>query len=292
MLDASEVLGRFVRGVDAERLEVYGVHVLVDDEERQHRWRSDDRVNLYSVSKGVCALAAGIAVDEGVLMLDSRVGDLLPDVELGARVEGVTLEHLLSMSSGIDFRWFADEPITWPDLAAEMLTRPTRGPGEVFQYSDASTYVAMRMLGAAVGDVRDWLLPRLFEPLGIHNPQWHRCPLGWIMAGSGLELRTEELARVGRVLRDRGTWRGERLVSAEWVDRMHGMWVSTGDGEPYAGYGLAAWRGPGGCWRLDGRYGQYVIVDDERNAVVTITAHEEFRGHRLLELATDSIRAD
>ena len=40
----------------------YGVHALVGDDEAGHRWRSDDRVNLYSVSKGVSALAAGIAV--------------------------------------------------------------------------------------------------------------------------------------------------------------------------------------------------------------------------------------
>jgi hypothetical protein len=62
-------------------------------------------------------------------------------------------------------------PAPWPDLAQEMLRRPSRGAGTVFQYSDASTYVAMRMLGAYVGDVRDWLVPRLFEPLGIANPQ-------------------------------------------------------------------------------------------------------------------------
>jgi len=291
MVDASEVLSRIVDGVDTEGLTAYGVHVLVGDEERQHRWRSDDRVNLYSVSKGVCALAAGMAVDEGILTLDSRAADLFPDADLGEGVGQVTLEHLLSMSSGIDFRWFADEPVPWSDLAGEMLSRPTRGPGRVFQYSDASTYVAMRMLGAAVGDVRDWLLPRLFDPLGIHNPQWHRCPLGWIMAGSGLELRTEELARIGRVLRDRGSWLGQGLVSPDWVDRMHAAWVPADGTDAYAEYGLAAWRGPGRCWRLDGRYGQFVILDEVSNACVTITAHEEKRTNRLAELAADALAA-
>lgn len=116
---------------------------------------------------------------------------MLPSIEFGPGVEDVTLGHLLSMSSGIDFRWFGHEPMIWPDLAQEMLRRPTAGPGTTFQYSDASTYVAMRMLGAVVGDVRDWLMPRLFDPLGIDNPQWHRCPLGWIVGGSGLELRTK-----------------------------------------------------------------------------------------------------
>lgn len=283
------VLERVVAGIDEERLGAYGVHVRIGDDEAEHRWRSDDRENLYSVSKGVCALAVGIAVDEGVLTLDTRVPEVLPDVPLGDGVEMVTVRHLLSMTSGIDFAWFGDEVVPWPDLAAEMLGRPTVGPGTVFRYSDASPYVAMRMLGAVVGDVRDWLVPRLFDPLGLHNPQWHRCPLGWIVGGSGLELRTSELARIGALLRDRGRSGSTQVVSAAWVDAMHADWVETGGGAPFERYGLAVWDGPGETWRLDGRYGQYVVVDQARDAVVTITAHEETRDHRLAELAAAAV---
>jgi CubicO group peptidase (beta-lactamase class C family) len=300
MTRADEVLARFVAGVDAEQLAAHGVHVLVGDDEARHRWRSDDRENLYSVSKGVCAIAAGIAADAGLIALDSTVGEVLGDTVrvpvpvpvpvLGAGVEAVTLEHLLTMTSGIDFRWFAHQPVPWPDLAQEMLARPTAGPGTVFQYSDASTYVAMRMLARAIGgDVRDWLLPRLFDPLELHNPQWHRCPLGHVMGGSGLELRTDELARIGRLLRDRGLWRGERLLSAEWVDRMLDTRVDTGGTAPYLRYGLAVWAGPGESRRLDGRSGQYVVIDDAHDAVVTITAHEEHRDARLQELAGEAL---
>jgi len=239
----------------------------------------------------VCALAVGIAIIEGILSLDTRVPEMLPRLDLGTGVEAVTVRHLLTMSSGIDFAWFGDEPVPWPDLAQEMLRRPTRLAGRTFQYSDASTYVAMRMLGAAVGDVQEWLRPRLFDPLGIDRPQWHRCPLGWIVGGSGLKLRTEELARIGQVLRDRGRWASQQLVDAAWIDHMHGSWVTAGGGPPFERYGLGVWEGPGESWRLDGRYGQYVIIDDTRNATVTITAHEEVRDHRLAELAVAALAA-
>ena len=289
MTDADQLLARFVRSVDREGLGAYGAVALVGDDEVEHRWRSDDRENLYSVSKGVSALAAGIAVDEGTLALDTTVAEALPQLELGDGVGRVTLRDLLTMSSGIDFVWFGDQPVPGPDLAQEMLRRPTRGPGEHFQYSDASTYVAMRMLAERVGDVRDWLLSRLFEPLGIDNPQWMRCPLGYIVAGSGLQLRTGELARIGRVLRDRGEWRGRRIVSAAWIDGMHARWGGTGDDPATDGYGIAVWEGPSGLWRFDGRYGQYVVVNGERGAVLTVTAHEEFRTRRLLDLAHEAL---
>ncbi|HZU94429.1 MAG TPA: serine hydrolase domain-containing protein [Microbacterium sp.] len=286
MSNATTVRDEMVAAIDREQLGAYGIHVLIGDDEAGHRWRSDDRENLYSVSKGVSALAAGIAIDEGLLSLDTPVLDLVTVPEPGEGVETVTLEHLLSMTSGIDFSWFGSQPVTTPDLAVQMLSLPTRGPGTVFQYSDASTYTAMRMLGAVVGDVRDWLMPRLFEPLGIDNPQWHRCPLGWIVGGTGLHLRTEELARIARVLRDGG---GD-LVSRSWVERMHSRWVPTGGDGDSAHYGLAAWQGPGRTWRLDGLYGQYVVVDEQADAVVTITAHEEHRDHRLAEIAADALR--
>jgi hypothetical protein len=50
-------------------------------------------------------------------------------------------------------------------------------------------------------------------------------------------------------------------------------------------YGIATWAGPGDAWRLEGRYGQFVVV--HRNSVVTITAHEESLEDRLSELAVD-----
>ncbi|HWU59115.1 MAG TPA: serine hydrolase [Microbacteriaceae bacterium] len=283
MTSAETVLGRFVSAVESEGLDVYGVHIRVGDETASHRWRSDDRENLYSVSKGVCAIATGMAIDEGLLTLDLAAGEVFSGMSFGAGVEQVTLRHLLTMTSGIDFRWFGHEPVPWPDLAAEMLSRPSLG--RRFQYSDVSTYVAMRMLAHVVGDVRDWLIPRLFQPLEIDNPQWHRCPLGFIIGGTGLELRTEELARMGRLLLDRGKWNGRALVSPEWLDSMHASWVDTGNPPPMDRYGIATWAGPGDAWRLEGRYGQFVVV--HRNSLVTITAHEESREDRLSELAVE-----
>lgn len=295
---AAAVCDRFVRDVDAEGLGAYGVHVLVGDDAAGHRWRSDDRVNVYSVSKGVSALAAGLAVEAGILTLDTTVAEALPDLDFGSGTADVTLRNLLTMTSGIDFQWFGDEPVPRsgpgqpaPDLAQAMLALPSTGRGTRFRYTDSSPYVAMRMLAAKVGDVRDWLIPRLFDPLGIDNPQWHRCPLGFVMAGTGLELRTEELARIGRVLRDRGRWQGSQLVDPAWIDAMHSDWVSAGDEGEFQGYGLAVWDGPGDSWRLDGRYGQYVVVNTARDAVVTITAHEEEHDHRLTDLAQAALEA-
>jgi CubicO group peptidase (beta-lactamase class C family) len=160
----------------------------------------------------------------------------------------------------------------WPDLALEFLSRPSRG--RVFQYSNASTYTAMTVLAAHVGDVGDYVERRLFRPLGIDGPRWTRCPRGRIEAGGGLHLRTAEMARIGRLLRDRGMWEGERLVSPEWIDGMYENGVIAGENPGYSRYALAGWGGPGRAWRLHGAHGQLLILLDD--AVVTVTAADHF----------------
>ncbi|GAA3667776.1 serine hydrolase domain-containing protein [Microbacterium marinilacus] len=285
MTEAQHALDLLVAGIEEERLGAHGAHVRIGDETAQHRWVADVREDIHSVSKGVCVLAAGIAADEGLFDVDAPVARYLPDLVRGAGAGDVTVRRLLTMTSGIDLPWSPTMFDDWPDLAREFLRRPSRG--HVFQYSNASTYTAMRALDAVVGDVRDWLVPRLFDPLGIDDPTWERCPRGWIVAGGGLALRTEELARIGRLVRDRGEWEGRRLVSASWIDGMHSDWVVAGASPGYDRYALAGWGGPGDGWRLHGAYGQLLVFAGD--AVVTITADELHGGDRLAQLAYDAV---
>ncbi|MFJ4252864.1 serine hydrolase domain-containing protein [Microbacterium sp. NPDC090003] len=272
MTRASTLSDRIVREIETSGFGALGLHVLVGDETAAHRWAPDERVDIQSVAKGVCVLAAGIADAEGLVSVDAPVADSLPGWELGPGVAEVTLRDLLTMSSGIDLPWSETMMTDWPDLAAEFLRRPTSG--RAFQYSNASTYTAMRVLAEHVGDVHAYLEPRLLDPLGIVDTKWERCPNGRIVAGGGLFLRTEEMARIGRLIRDRGEWRGRRLVDAQWIDRMHSEWIACGENPGYERYALAGWDGPGAGWRLHGAHGQLLIFAGD--AVVTITAEDHF----------------
>ncbi|WP_223625420.1 serine hydrolase [Microbacterium sp. EST19A] len=287
MTRALTVRDRIVREADASGFVAHGLHVLAGSDVAEHRWTPDIREDVHSAAKGVCVLAAGIAADEGHIDLDAPAAAYLEDVDLGSSVDGVTLRHLLTMTSGVDLPWSETMMTDWPDLAREFLRRPSRG--RVFQYSNASTYTAMTVLAARVGDVGEYLDARLFAPLGIHDVEWERCPNGRIVAGGGLALRTGELASVGRLIRDRGMWEGRSLVSAELVDAMHGDWVSAGTTPGYDRYALAGWGGPGGAWRLHGAYGQLVIFRDD--AVVTITADDHAGADAMAEQVVRMLEA-
>jgi len=282
------LLADFVRADRERGLGTYGIAVQRDGEPPvEHRFRSDDRVNLYSVSKGFTAVALGLAQAEGRLSLDDPLLDHFPELRPVAAdgFEQVTLHQLLTMTSGSSHEWFGDRPVVAPDLLAEIVAAPlVAEPGTRFNYTGSGPYAAARALARATGaNVRDYLLPRLFTPLKIHNPQWLRCPLGYPTAESDLMLRTEELGRFALLLVREGTWTdGRQLIPAEFVRRMGTDVVdcSTGPARPSGEpddrtYGLGVWPARSGRFQLHGRYGQFAIVDPRRRAAVTCTAHTE-----------------
>jgi hypothetical protein len=78
---------------------------------------------------------------------------------------------------------------TVPGPAGLQVMRQVRSLAEV--------YVLGRVVHAISGlDLRDFLLPRLFSPRGIRNPQWLRCPLGFPLGAIGLQLRSSEITRI------------------------------------------------------------------------------------------------
>lgn len=266
---------RIVAEVAATGFRAHGLRVCLGDDVAAHDWSEPVRRDIHSAAKGVCVLAAAIASDEGLIDLDAPLADLLPgtalaDAELGEGVGRVSLRRLLSMTSGVDLPWSETMMTDWPDLAREFLSRPSRG--RAFQYSNASTYTAMRVLATRTGDVLDYLGPRLLHPLAIHDAVWERCPLGHVVAGGGLALTTDELSRIGLLIRDRGRWQGRSLVSARWIEAMHADGGPAASGPGYERYALSGWGGPGNAWRLHGAYGQLVIF--AADTVVTVTADD------------------
>lgn len=267
MTRADDLRDSIAAHIDDIGFGAHGLHVRVGDDVATRRWTPDVREEIHSVCKAVAVLAAGIAADEGLVSLDEPVSDLLP------AATDVTLRHLLSMSSGIDFPYSETMTTDWPDLAAEFLSRPSRG--RVFQYSNASTYTAMHALSQRTGDVEEFLRPRLFAPLGLDDITWRRCPNGRVLGGEGIALRTDEMARLGLLIRDRGVIDGRLLVSEGIVDAMHAGWVPTGgDADGYRRYALSGWDGPGDAWRLHGAHGQLIVFADD--AVVTMSASDHF----------------
>lgn len=296
------VLHAFRLAVAEQKLGVYAVKVeTADGESVSHRWRSDDPENIYSGSKTFTSLAVGMCMDGGNLDPADRVLDFFPEYRGAASPgsEEITVRDLLHMASGKLEFWFGEldreKPRTdWAELFFRVPV--TKKPGTVFHYSNACAYMLGRVVEKISGkNVRDFLVPRLFTPLGIENPQWHTCAGGHPLAATGLYLTTDEYARLGRVFLGGGVYQGKRIVSENYLnqavnDLMDNHLPNWDDPEIIAGYGYQLWRcAYPGAYRADGKYGQFCIVIPDKRAAVTVTGHEERAPYDIVRAVFDCI---
>lgn len=144
----------------------------------------------------------------------------------------LTLGHLLRMASGHDAPplWAEErETLQEKDWAKYYMSLPLdRMPGETFTYSSGDTFMISAMVQAAVLEtVRDYLVPRLFEPLGIRDVRWDTSPLGVTLGCTGLWISCEELSRFGQLLLQKGWWQGVQLIPEAWIGEVTRKQIDT-----------------------------------------------------------------
>lgn len=283
------ILTDFRLTVLENNLGVYGIHVHQNGRMiAEHRFRSDDRENLYSASKTFVAVAIGIAEFEGLLSTDDFVFSFFPEFRDVASngTEHIKIKHLLMMASGHveeDYKKYNEMDRAELFFSTEVKVKP----GTRFYYEDLCSYMLGRIIEKLSGvNLLEYLKPRLFDELGITNPQWHNCQMGYTACSGGLFLTTEEFSRLGILLLNEGRYGNQQILSSEYVDRMHTNWIDTSfklDSESQQGYGYQVWK----CtlpntYRADGMYGQYCVILKDYNAVVTVTGHYEEYGKDVL----------
>jgi CubicO group peptidase (beta-lactamase class C family) len=273
-------LDRFCEVADDRRFGIEGVHVATDGGHFvERRWIDDIRRDVFSVSKTVTSLAVGMLAHDGLLTLDDPVLMHLPELADTAApgTEAMTVRHLLSMTAGNGYQWLDEDADHPGDPARDFLATPlVAEPGTAYDYRGGNSYVLGRIVHSVSGlDLRDFLLPRLFWPLGIRNPQWLRCPLGFPLGAVGLQLRTSEIARIAQLLLHDGIHDDQRLVPVDYLARMTAETTQTGMAESdNQTYGLHVWMcSRDRAWRMDGLYGQFGIMLPDHQACVSVTAH-------------------
>ncbi len=235
---------------------------------------------LFSLSKSFTSTAVGLAIAEGRFTLDDPVISFFPDAlpaRPGIRWPEVRVRHLLSMSTGhlkdTMERIARKRNRHWVKAILAQAVR--RAPGTHFVYNNGASYLLSAIVRQATGEnVREYLQPRLFTPLGIEPPTWETCPLGISCGGWGLSLKTEDIARFGQLYLQQGQWNGAQLLPATWVETATSAHIANGS-DPNSdwaqGYGFQFWRSRHGAYRGDGAFGQYCIVMPEQDAVLAIT---------------------
>ncbi len=263
---------------------------------------------LASVRKSILAMLYGAWVESGVIDLESTVEQLGVD-DVGGLLpieKRATVHHLITARSGV-----YHPASNGGDNLADAPARGSQEPGSYMLYSNWDFNAAGAVFEQLTGrDIYDELQAQLAVPLQFQdwdrnaqrksgnlsisrNPAYHM----W--------LSTRDMARVGLLMLNEGSWDGRQVISRDWARRIVSVVtpleemnpVSRRDG--YFGYGYMwwVWDGPSATGPFEGAYtargavGQWITVLPALDLVIAHKTHNVYRRttswdswHRMLEL--------
>lgn len=273
--------------------------VVVDGDTVVHEWYAPGLgpADLFlgaSMTKSVLAGLVGLAVDAGMLGLDDRVVDHVPELAHSGYAE-VRVGQVATMTTGLD--WVEDhrDPTSYASRLVESFTRGTGDsrarllepparypPGTRYAYCTADSHVLDWVRERATGLDYVSALAGLWRELGGTEDAVVGLdgPGGVAMAGGSLAASARDWARIG-MLQVTGEFRGRRLLSEDWVQRSsmpHLPFLRPGrlpsTITTHAGFGLHWWPLDDAGRRVtaDGSRGQFTYVDRDTGVVVVLTS--------------------
>ncbi|MCD7972697.1 MAG: ChbG/HpnK family deacetylase [Candidatus Azobacteroides sp.] len=285
----------YLNAVKENNQELHSLMIVRNGNVVYENWLGDNAANkphiMNSVSKTFTSMAIGFAVAENRLNVHDKVisffPDKLPEV-ISPELAELELFHLLTMTVGHNTDPTYTIWNTQEDWVRQFLAVPiVHKPGSRFVYNSMATYLLSAILQNVTGEkLPDYLYPRLFRPLGITGVTWLESPQGITTGGWGLYITTEDMAKMGQFILQKGQWNGKQLISSSWIEEMSGrqvpslpagikqeeLDVSPRDSDWLQGYGYQMWRSRHNSFRADGAGGQFILILPEKNTVIVTTA--------------------
>ena len=252
--------------------------------------------NIYSHSKSFTSLMVGIAIDEKMLTLDTRLVDVFKDEideDTYNRLYEIDVRALLTMSSGFNKSLLMGEERRkgdgYPDYFKFMLSQELiNKPGTVFKYSNGDTYLLGRIIEKVYNrNFTQLCYEKIFMPLEIPLPMWGVDPCGHCICASDLCLNVEEMNKLGILFLNEGVYKGKRIISKEYVNMCATKQI-TSDG--WGDYTFQFWLTPEGeGYRADGAFGQITFIWPKYNLVFSIQRPEDDRLQEMLGILREEV---
>jgi len=282
----SEMLADMLETIQEQNYEIDSVTVIRNGymvvDATVHPLGPNSKHIIYSCTKSVISVLVGIAIDKGYInSVEQPVLDFFPEravANLDADKEAMTLEHVLTMSTGLEcrdsylYRWRGLEQMTQSsDWVQFMLDLPmAEAPGSRFEYCNGASLLLSAIIRETTGkSALEFAEEHLFGSLGISDVEWSSNPQGITIGYSELRMLPQDMAKIGYLYLNEGQWDGEQVVSSGWVEASRRKHISATLED---GYGYQWWVDDSGTYMALGYAGQFIFVEPEKDMVVVFTS--------------------
>jgi CubicO group peptidase (beta-lactamase class C family) len=257
----------------------------------------EQKARVQSVTKSYTSALVGIALDQGYLSsVDQKMMEFFP--EFAGQIKDpkknqITIRDMLQMRAGYP----------WEESTAELFEmlyhgfRPSllvdvplvRDPGTDFEYSSLTSHLLGIIVARATGkDLKSFAEENLFSPLNVEIGDWIQDWEGYYNGHADIHFTARDMARFGLLYLNNGEYEGNQIISAEWVH--DSLQTYSEDAWDYRvgrnfndiGYGYQWWSARAGNHRFNlawGHGGQQIVLVDELNMVIVVTADPLFGQH-------------
>ncbi|MFT4764354.1 MAG: CubicO group peptidase (beta-lactamase class C family) [Oleispira sp.] len=250
---------------------------------------SDKRIS-WSVAKSFLSALVGIAVERGQIKnINDLVTDYVP-LLADSGYSKVTIKNVLQMSSGVKFDedyndFFSDINRmgrvlalggSFDEFAASLENEKEQG--KYLHYVSVDTHVLGMVLRSATGEsIADNFKKNLWDKIQPESSTYYLTDdLGEPMVLGGLNMRSKDFLKLGKLYRDNGRWNGEQIVPETWVkksttpDSPHLMPGKRENSDMDLGYGYQWWLPIDADQEFMalGIYDQFIYINKKSNVVI------------------------
>lgn len=186
----------------------------------------------FSVAKSFISTLIGIAFESGKIRdLHEPITDYLPDLaNRDNRFKNISIQNLLDMRSGVNSNENYASPFSdvlklgfAKNIKSKTLqVKYGKKPGD-FEYRSVNTQLLAMILENATGEkVQDYLIEKLWMPLGMEYPaSWNidDAKHNTVRAFCCLNAAARDFAKFGRLFLQKGKWNGHQIISDSWINQ-------------------------------------------------------------------------
>jgi CubicO group peptidase (beta-lactamase class C family) len=187
-----------------------------------------------SVGKSFTSALMGIALKDGHIKSENETLQSFYDLKKFSnytpKKDSVKIKDLLKMSAafegsdqnsdsqGNEENMYPTD--NWVKFTLDLPMDSLKSNGKQWDYFTAGVILLGDILNKSVPQgLEKYADAKLFAPLNIKKYQWQYTPQNVVNTAGGLQMTALDYAKIGQLYKNRGVWKGQQIITAEWVEQ-------------------------------------------------------------------------